>query len=140
MYSIGRLSEETGVKVPTIRYYEDVGLLPVPDRTGGNQRSFTQEARNRLNFIRHSRELGFPLQAIRELLSLSDRPDQSCAAVDAIARKQLAATERKIARLQNLKSELQRMVGHCAGGKVAECRVIESLSDHSHCEHEHAPL
>ena len=140
MYSIGRLSEETGVKVPTIRFYENVGLLPAPERTEGNQRSFTAEARSRLNFIRHSRELGFPLEAIRELLSLSDRPDQSCASVDAIARKQLISTERKIVRLQKLKSELQRMVDHCAGGKVAECRVIESLSDHSHCEHDHSPV
>jgi DNA-binding transcriptional MerR regulator len=131
------LGEAAGVKVPTIRYYEQIGLLPEPDRSAGNQRLYGQSALDRLAFIRHARELGFPLDAIRDLLSLSDRPDQSCAAADVIARAQLAEVESRLARLTALKGELERMVVQCAGGRIADCRVIEVLGDHSLCATDH---
>nr|WP_245218959.1 helix-turn-helix domain-containing protein [Rubellimicrobium aerolatum] len=135
------MGQATGTKVPTIRYYEQVGLLPRPERSSGNQRLYGRAAQGRLAFIRHARELGFPLDAIRELLSLQDRPDQPCAAADLIARRQLAAVEARLARLRSLKGELERMVAQCAHGTVADCRVIETLADHGLCEgaHEVAP-
>ena len=133
MLTIGRLGQAAGVKVPTIRYYEQIGLLPDVQRSAGNQRLYGRDALDRLAFIRHSRELGFTLEAIRDLLSLSDRPDQSCAAADSIARAQLAEVESRLARLTALKSELERMVAQCAGGRIADCRVIEALGNHSHC-------
>ncbi|MGL4405590.1 MAG: MerR family transcriptional regulator [Notoacmeibacter sp.] len=138
MLSIGKLSLKTNVKVPTIRYYEDAGMLPPPERSQSNQRLYGQPTVDRLNFIRHARELGFPLDAIRDLLSLSDNPNQSCAAADAIAQVQLRAVEARILRLQNLKSELENMVAQCAGGKISQCRVIEALGDHTHCDHNHS--
>lgn len=137
MLTIGKLGEATGTKVPTIRYYEQIGLLPRPERSSGNQRLYGSAAQERLAFIRHARELGFPLDAIRDLLGLQDRPDQSCAAADAIARRQLAAVEARLARLRSLKAELERMVAQCAHGTVADCRVIETLSDHGLCHGEH---
>ena len=139
MLTIGKLGEAAGVKVPTIRYYEQIGLLPEAERGAGNQRLYRRRTMDRLTFIRHARELGFPLDAIRDLLSLSDRPDQSCAEADTIAKAQLAAVEARIARLVALKSELERMVMHCAGGVIADCRVIEVLGDHSqrHSDHPH---
>jgi DNA-binding transcriptional MerR regulator len=137
MLSIGKLSDSAGVKVPTIRYYEQIGLLPEAERSGGNQRLYSVAARDRLAFIRHARDLGFPLEAIRDLLSLSDHPEQSCAAADRIAQAQLVAVEGRIARLMALKSELERMVAQCAGGSVADCRVIECLGNHAHCTSEH---
>mgnify|MGYP001344533161 FL=1 len=137
MLTIGKLGEAAGVKVPTIRYYEQIGLLPEPDRSAGNQRLYGQSALDRLAFIRHARELGFPLDAIRDLLSLSDRPDQSCAAADVIARAQLAEVESLLARVTALKGELERMVVQCAGGRIADCRVIEVLGDHSLCATDH---
>ncbi len=137
MLTIGKLGAKAGVKVPTIRYYEQIGLLPEPDRSAGNQRLYGQSALDRLAFIRHARELGFPLDAIRDLLSLSDRPDQSCAAADVIARAQLAKVESRLARLTALKGELERMVVQCAGGRIADCRVIEVLGDHSLCATDH---
>jgi len=136
MLSIGELSRRTGVKRPTIRYYEQIEMLPEPDRNGGNQRLYDQDTVDRLTFIRHARELGFPLEAIRDLLSLTDDPAQSCAAADAIARAQLVDVQRRLARLQALKQELDRMVKQCAGGSIADCRVIEVLGDHSLCETE----
>lgn len=137
MLTIGKLGEAAGVKVPTIRYYEQIGLLPEPERSAGNQRLYGGSALDRLVFIRHARELGFPLDAIRDLLSLSDKPDQSCAAADVIAKKQLTAVKARIARLMALKVELERMITQCAQGTVADCRVIEVLSDHSHCALDH---
>jgi len=133
MLTIGKLAQAAGVKVPTIRYYEQIGLLPEPGRSAGNQRLYDRQALERLAFIRHARELGFPLGAIRELLGLADDPEQSCASADRIARRQLAAVEARIARLVALKRELERMINHCAQGKVADCRVIETLGDHSLC-------
>lgn len=138
MLTIGKLGQATGVKVPTIRYYEQVGLLPEPDRSTGNQRLYDRATLDRLSFVRHARELGFPLEAIRDLLSLSDQPDQSCAAADAIAKVQLAAVQARISRLRALEAELQRMVAQCAHGRIADCRVIEVLGDHALCAHDHS--
>ncbi|GJL87225.1 MAG: MerR family transcriptional regulator [Minwuia thermotolerans] len=133
MLGIGQLSAETGTKVPTIRYYEDIGLLPEPERTAGNQRRYGKQQVDRLRFIRHCRDMGFPLTDIRALLDLSDDPERSCASADTIARHQLQEVERRLASLASLRQELCRMIDQCAGGTVADCRVIESLADHAHC-------
>jgi DNA-binding transcriptional MerR regulator len=132
-YSIGGLAREAGCKVQTIRYYEQVGLMPEPARTSGNQRRYDRRHVARLAFIRHSRQLGFPLEAVRDLLSLADNPRQSCEAADVIARAQLDEVKRRIARLRALQGELERMIEQCRHGEISECRVIEVLSDHSRC-------
>jgi len=139
MLTIGKLGAAARVKVPTIRYYEQIGLLLEAERSAGNQRLYSRAALDRLAFIRHARDLGFSLEAIRDLLSLSDVPDQSCAGADAIARAQLAEVETRLARLGALKAELERMVVQCAGGRIANCRVIEVLGDHSFCTTDHHP-
>ena len=131
-FTIGDLARDTGCKVQTIRYYEQLGLMPEPGRSAGNQRRYGQEHADRLAFIRHARELGFPLPAIRELLALSDDPRHSCREADEIASVHLRDVELKIARLNALKAELQRMVRSCRRGQIAECRVIEVLADHTH--------
>lgn len=137
MLTIGKLGQATGVKVPTIRYYEQIGLLPEAGRSSGNQRLYGRDTRDRLAFIRHARELGFPLDAIRDLLSLSDRPEQPCAAVDDIAKAQLKAVQARIARLKALEAELHRMIDQCACGTIRDCRVIETLGDHALCAQDH---
>jgi DNA-binding transcriptional MerR regulator len=139
VFTIGSLAQQTGCKVQTIRYYEEIGLMPEPARTVGNQRRYDQRHADRLAFIRHSRDLGFPLDAIRELLSLADRPEQPCETADAVARAQLQNVERRIGRLQALKTELERMLEQCAGGRICDCRVIEVLSDHAQCLAEQHP-
>ena len=137
MLTIGKLSRATGVKVPTIRYYEQIGLMPAPTRSAGNQRHYDRTAQDRLGFIRHARDLGFPLEAIRELLGLSDDPQGACAVADDIARRQLAAVEARIARLTLLRDEFKRMLAH-PSGSAADCRVIQVLGDHALCGHDHA--
>lgn len=129
---IGILARETGVKIPTIRYYEQIGLLPAPPRTESNRRLYAARDAARLAFIRHARELGFELAAIRTLLALQEKPEQSCAEADGIARARLAEVDDKIARLNALKAELERMVKGCARGKIAACRVIEVLTEQGH--------
>ena len=117
----------------TIRYYEQIGLLAEPERSEGNQRIYRQNHLDRLGFIRHSRELGFSLERIREILALSDDPSHSCEEVDQIARGHLQEVESKIRRLRSMRAELKRMIDQCAGNHVADCRIIEVLSDHSLC-------
>ena len=133
LLTIGRVAKATGCTVQTIRYYEQIDLIPAPDRSVGNQRIYEPCHVDRLYFVKHARELGFSLAAIRELLSLSDDPNQSCAAADIIARDQLAQVERRITQLESLKTELERMIKQCSGGRIEDCRVIEVLGDHHQC-------
>jgi len=132
---IGEAARQSGVKVPTIRYYEQIGLLPAPPRSEGNRRQYDGGDLRRLAFIRHARELGFEIDAIRTLLTLQDQPGQSCAAADEIARARLVEVEQRIASLTALKAELRRMVASCSHGLVDQCRVIEILADHGQCRH-----
>ena len=133
MLTIGTLSRKTGTKVQTVRYYEQIGLLREPGRTTGGQRRYEEADLDRLAFIRHARQLGFGLDAIRELLDLSDHPQQSCADADSIAQRQLKQVEQRLLRLQALQKELKRMIAECSGDRVADCRVLEVLRDHSEC-------
>lgn len=127
--SIGELGRHAGVKIPTIRYYEQAGLLPAPVRTEGRQRRYGREAVARLTFIRRARELGFYVSAVRELLGLSERPDRPCAEVDAIALRHVKDIDRRIAQLTALRSELQRALDACGHGRVGDCQVIEALAE-----------
>lgn len=143
-FTIGRLAKETGCKITTIRYYERIGLLPAPGRSAGNTRLYNTTHRKRLGFIQHCRELGFSQAAIRELLELTDFPDRCCDAVTDIARGHLDDISQRITRLAVLKSELECMITNCRGGRVKQCRIIETLADHSNAncvadEHEGSP-
>lgn len=128
--SIGRLARATDVKITTIRFYEQIGLLPAAPRTESDRRMYDQSAVRRLTFIKHSRQLGFSVEAIRTLLDLSDHPERPCDEANALASEQLASVEDKIARLQALRGELQRMVAAACSGNAGDCRVIECLADH----------
>lgn len=125
--TIGDLARLTGTKVNTIRFYEGGGLLPQAERTAAGRRIYRDTDTNRLAFIRQSRNLGFPLDAVRELLTLADNSRQSCEAVDRIARVHLAEIDRKIADLSALRSELDRVIRSCSHGTVADCKIIETL-------------
>jgi DNA-binding transcriptional MerR regulator len=135
--AIGEAARISGVKVPTIRYYEQIGLLPPPLRSVSGRRHFAPAELRRLAFIRHARELGFEVESIRTLLALQDDPNQPCATADAIARARLMEVEARIRSLLALKAELETMVEGCRHGAVADCRVIEVLADHGECRHHH---
>ena len=125
---IGEMASATATNIETVRYYEKIGLLPLPARDAANYRSYGPEHLARLSFIRRARDLGFTLDQVRELLGLADHRDRSCAAVDAIATTHLTEIDRKIADLQALRGELGRLLGDCRQGTVAECLIIETLA------------
>ncbi|MCQ0990357.1 MerR family transcriptional regulator [Jiella marina] len=128
---IGDLARETRTKVVTIRYYEKIGLLPSPVRSAGNYRSYDAEALERLRFVRRCRDLGFSLENIRELLELSLDDERACSDVDEITAAHLAAVERKIADLQALAHELQRIASRCSGGgTISNCRILDAITPH----------
>ncbi|PXW67175.1 DNA-binding transcriptional MerR regulator [Loktanella sp. PT4BL] len=138
MFSIGELSKRTKVKVPTIRYYEEMGLLAEAERTAGNQRRYDKDGLERLSFIRHARDLGFSIEAILSLIELQDHPDRSCEAANSIATSQLVSVRAKIKQLKALEKELVRISKGCDGSGVSEdCYVLASLSDHGLCDREH---
>ncbi len=133
-FSIGDLAQRSMTNAQTIRYYEQQALMPAPGRTSGGQRRYTKRHADRLAFIRHARELGFGLEAVRELLRLVDERAPSCARVDGVAQEVLTDVETKIARLEALRAELQRMIRQCRRGRVEQCRVVEVLADHTHSQ------
>ena len=136
MFSIGELSKRTGVKIPTIRYYEQMGLIDEPERSEGNQRRYTKEGLDRLSFIRHSRDLGFSIEDIKGLLKLSQHPEKPCHDAHSIAVQHLNDVQDRITKLRRLERELKR-ISKCDAGNIADCAVIETLADHGLCETEH---
>lgn len=125
--TIGKLAEATGAKVETIRWYEKVGLIAPPARTGGNYRAYSPDDLARLSFIRRARDLGFSLDQVRALLDLAVQRERDCTTVDGIASEHLAEVDRKLADLAALRRELARLVSTCDGGMVADCRILEAF-------------
>lgn len=125
--TIGRLALSAGVNLETVRYYERIGLMPAPARTQGGHRSYAPEHAQRLRFIRRSRELGFGIDAIRRLITLSEPTLQSCCEVRDMAQAHLTSIEAKIADLQRLQGVLKQTVADCGDGGQVRCPVIEEL-------------
>jgi DNA-binding transcriptional MerR regulator len=125
--NIGELGRVTDTKPETIRYYERVGLLPLPPGTAGNYRDYSPDHVNRLAFGRRARDLGFSIEQVRALLDLADHKEQSCEAVDAIAHEHLVEVKRKLADLAASRRELELLIGQCRHGTIAECRILEAL-------------
>lgn len=123
----GQLAVRTGCNIETIRYYEQIGLLPPPPRTAGGHRLYGEELCKRLNFVRRSRELGFTLEEIRELLRMVDGHKYNCSEVKALALDHGRDIQRKISDLRKLKTMLETMAAQCRGGKIPECPIIDAL-------------
>jgi len=136
-YAIGELSTLSGVKVPTIRYYEEIGMLAAPPRTEGNQRRYDETALSRLRFIAHARSMGFPMGSIKSMLRLARHPDEPCEDLDSLVADRLMEVEERISKLSGLRAELTAMLEDHHHGRVADCRIIEVLSDHDECAHPH---
>lgn len=132
-FTIGKLANATGINIETIRYYERAGLIEPPARTEGNYRAYGEADVTRLRFVKRTRDLGFTLQQVRALLSISGQRDRDCGTVDAIAIEHLTEVDRKIADLMALRRELADAVASCDGGTVAECRILEAFSPNACC-------
>lgn len=125
--SIGELSRRTGVKVETIRYYERIGVLAPPPRTAGGHRLYPARQLMRLAFIRRSRELGFSLDDVRNLLGLVEGA-YTCGQVQEAALTHLQNIRQKIADLRRMEESLAETAERCRGGAVPECPIIDTLS------------
>lgn len=136
-FPIGELSARSGVKVPTIRYYESIGLIDAPARTEGNQRRYDRTALDRLRFIAHARAMGFPMDSVKAMLRISRHEEAPCADLDDLVRGRLSEVDDRIARLTRLRGELSAMLESHHHGTVADCRIVEVLSDHDECATEH---
>ncbi|KHA65688.1 helix-turn-helix domain-containing protein [Sphingomonas sp. Ant20] len=124
---IGEIAKLTGLKVETVRYYESEGLISAPRRNGGNYRLYDRSHVERLTFIKRSRDLGFTLDQVRDLLRLADDPRGSCDAVDEMAVVHIEEIDRKLADLHALRDEVATW-GRCDATTIAECRLIDALS------------
>ena len=130
--SIGAAARRSGVNIETIRFYERSGLLAAPPRTAGGHRVYDAGGVKRLNFVRRARELGFPLDQVRDLLALAAKPDtpraeSSCTEVAALATIQLDSVRGRLADLARMEVVLAAMIERCAHGTVPDCPILEAL-------------
>ncbi len=131
--TIGKLANQGGVKVQTIRYYERRGLLPRPQRTPSGYRVYSDEAVRRLRFIRQAKTLGFSLSEIEELLSLRMRPGTTCGDIRQRARQKMTTVDQKIEELNRIKDALDKLAVACRGkGPMSECPILEALEREEH--------
>lgn len=126
--SIGELARRTGCQVVTIRYYEQVGLLPEPARTSGGHRAYTPAHLRRLDFIKRGRRLGFPLAAISGLLDLLEDREATCTDIDALAEQHLTEVRAKIADLRAIEAQLETSLATCRHETRAQCAVAGALA------------
>ena len=138
MFSIGQISRRTGVKVTTIRYYEQMGLIKCEGRSEGNQRRYSQAGLERLSFIRHARDLGLSLEAIRALVALEGKGGEACTESHRIAETHLANIRDRIMRLKALEQELERISASCDGKGDGACSILTAFGAHGQCEGHHS--
>ncbi|KOB10693.1 helix-turn-helix domain-containing protein [Xanthomonas citri pv. citri] len=124
---ISEAADASGCHLETIRYYERIGLLPRPGRSGNGYRVYGSADIERLRFIARGRDLGFSLQEVRSLLQLSGDEGIPCTDVDRLARHHLADVRAKIGDLQRMANELERVIANCHGGQRAECAILSTL-------------
>ncbi len=134
-HSIGALAKRAGCSVPTVRYYEEIGLLPAAPRTEAGQRNYSEPTLRRLTFIRRCRDFGFSIDQVRELVSLVDQPGRPCVEVRDIAAGHLNAIRRKLGELKALENSLSAFVCSCdtacPGGATVDCTILEDLASPS---------
>jgi MerR family transcriptional regulator, mercuric resistance operon regulatory protein len=125
--TVGALARKAGVNVETVRYYQRLGLLELPERPPRGVRRYGDEALSRVRFIKRAQELGFSLAEIRRLMRLGD--SQSCGEARALAAEKLALVESRLRDLERLRGVLKELIGRCdrRRGRVA-CPIIESLA------------
>jgi DNA-binding transcriptional MerR regulator len=129
---IGALADQTGTTAPTIRYYESIGLLPAAERQGGGQRRYGAEDVRRLVFIRRCRELGLPVEQVRDLVGLVEDEARCCTDARDIAQAHLDGVRAKIAELRALEREIAAFVERCdtacVGGPGPACVPLAELA------------
>ncbi|WP_445357231.1 Cd(II)/Pb(II)-responsive transcriptional regulator [Microbulbifer sp. ANSA002] len=128
-YRIGEAAKQAGCKVETVRYYEQVGLLPQPLRSEGNYRLYSEAHLAQLRFIRHCRSLDMPIEDIRKLLTLREQPREHCAEINALVDEHIDRVDSQMALLEQLRKSLLALRGQCGGpGFTDSCEIVRELS------------
>ena len=129
---IGALARQTGTNAPTIRYYEEIGLLRSAGRQAGNQRVYSDADVKSLTFIRRCREFGFSIDQVRSLVALVQDPTSPCVHARDLAQEHLVAVREKLAELKALERSIAAFVtgcdASCAGGTGPDCVILDDLS------------
>jgi len=127
-WTIGRVAQEAGVGVETVRFYQREALVELPPRPSGSQRRYSPGIVQRIRFIKRAQRLGFTLEEVRALLLLQD--GQSCRETRALAERKLASIETRIADLRRMRRTLSSLITECEAGKRPRCcPIIDSLSN-----------
>lgn len=130
--TIGVLAQLTGFNVSAIRYYEEVGLIPVAMRRPSGHRVYSSEVKEVLTLVKHCRDFGFSIDETRALVSLSTSNDRDCAETREIAQTHLNTVRSKLAELRNLERSLSKFVqactDQCVGGPAPKCSILKDLS------------
>lgn len=125
--TIGRLAKESGIHFETIRYYQRLGLMPMPARPHGSVRRYGKDAVSRLRFIKRAQGLGFSLEEVKLLLDLS--VGEHCAETRTLAEQKLRLVKRKISDLRGIQAALDKLIHACgAGRKGRGCPIIDTLA------------
>ncbi|MDE3063976.1 MAG: helix-turn-helix domain-containing protein [Acidobacteriota bacterium] len=129
---IGALAARTGTNAPTIRYYEEIGLLRPADRDAGGQRAYGEQDVKRLTFIRRCREFGFSIEQVRSLVALVQDRERSCMDARNVAQEHLLAVRAKLNELKGLERSIAGFIAtcdaSCAGGPGPDCAILEDLA------------
>jgi DNA-binding transcriptional MerR regulator len=135
--TIGALAEQAGCNVPTVRYYEEIGLIPKAARRSSGHRAYSANDLKRLIFVRRCRDLDFPIEKVRELVALLDDPNSDCARVRDITEAQLSIVRKKLAELREFELSLQRLSAdcteQCAGGRSTDCVIVNEFTEQATC-------
>jgi Cu(I)-responsive transcriptional regulator len=127
--NIGAAAKASGVSAKMIRHYESVGLFPEASRTDSGYRQYADKEVNTLRFIRQSRDLGFSIEQIRELLGLWQNRRRPSRQVKALAQAHIQELEQKLQELQAIKATLEHLVHCCHGDDRPDCPILEALAD-----------
>ncbi len=126
--NIGQAAEASGISAKMIRHYEDVGLVPPASRTFSGYRTYNHRDVHMLRFIKHSRDLGFPIKQIKDLLSLWHDQNRPSSKVKSMAMEHIEILNKKIQELNAMKSELTRLVSCCHGDTRPDCPILDNLA------------
>lgn len=128
LYNIGQAAKASGISAKMIRHYEEVGLLPAASRTFSGYRTYNHQDVHMLRFIRHSRDLGFSIKQISDLLSLWRDTNRPSSKVKQMASEHIEMLNQKIQELIIMKSELTRLVSCCHGDERPDCPILDELA------------
>jgi len=129
--SIGQAAELSGISAKMVRHYESLGLLPRVARTDSGYRQYSEADVHTLRFIKRSRDLGFSMAEIAELVALWQNRRRASASVKRIAQQHVVDLAQRIEAMQAMQRTLNQLLHHCHGDERPECPILDDLAHHA---------